>query len=203
MTSALDLPVLKLNKLWTPVSIIPARKAFEDACAGAVTFLKFQEGYPSIFRIDDWMTLEVEDGQDFITTSRMHGLKKIAVPRVCICVTYDKLLAKEQPCTPDNLLKRYGHKDAVTQKPLDRKNFSKEHVTPKSKGGTKDWHNIVPMDRDLNSKRGNKSYRKIGYKKPKILGAPAPKLPIHSMVNTHGWDEWRIFHIPDPPKNIA
>lgn len=196
--NCLELPCLKLNARWQALAIISVRKAMEDAFAGAVTLLRFQEGYPSIFRIEDWISLEVEDGQDFITTSRLHGIKKIAVPRVVICTGYDKLLAKEQPCTPENLLRRYGHKDAVTGKKLKRKNFSKEHVIPKSKGGDKTWGNIVPMDRKKNSKRGNKSYEEAGLPTPKILPAPRPLLPINSMVNTHHWPEWKWCNIPDP-----
>lgn len=194
--SNLDLPVLKLNKNWSPVSTIPVSKAFSDAFAGAVTFLKFQEGYPSIFRIEDWLLMEVEDGQDYITTSKMHGLRRIACPRVCICTSYDKLLAKEQPCTPDNLLKRYGHKDAVTGKRLKRENFSREHVVPRSRGGGGGWENLVPMDRKLNSQRGNKPYDTIGHRRPRVLEPPRPILPINSIVNVHGWPEWDFCHIP-------
>lgn len=196
--SNLDLPCLKLNKLWQPIEIIPVRKAFEDGFAGAVTFLKFQDGYPSIFRVEDWITMEVDDTQDSVTTSRNHQDRKIACPRVCICVTYSKLLAKEQPCTPDNLLKRYGHKDAVTGRKLKRDRFSREHVIARSKGGGGGWDNLVPMDKAENSRRGNRDYSEVGLREPKILPAPRPLLPINSMVNKHGWPEWSIFHVPDP-----
>jgi 5-methylcytosine-specific restriction endonuclease McrA len=197
--SNLELPCLKLNQRWQALEIISVRQAFSDACAGAVTFLKFTpEGYPSIYRLEDWLSMDVEPGQDFITTSKLHGLKQIAVPRVVICTHYNRLLAKEQKCNSDNLYRRYKGKDAVTGKPLPKDKFSREHVRPKSKGGRDGWKNEVPMHRDLNSKRGNKSYRKLGLKKPKVLGEPPPILPIHAMVNTHGWPEWRLFHVADP-----
>lgn len=196
--SNLDLPCLKLNKNWAPIAIISVKKAFEDACAEAVTFMKFTDGYPSIFRIEDWMALEVEDGQDYITTSRLHGLKKIACPRVCICTSYADLLAKEQPCNSDNLHRRYKGKDAVTGKDLPRHKMSREHKIPRSKGGKNGWENEVPMDRELNSRRGNRDYSELGLQEPEILPPPGPLLPIHTMVNKHGWPEWRMFHVPDP-----
>lgn len=194
-TNNLSLPVLKLNSRWQPIDIIDVRKAFEDACAGAVTFLKFHEGYPTPYRIEDWMKMPV-NGDDYITTSRMHGLRRVAIPRVVICTTFNRIISKEQKCNPDNLHRRYGGKDAVTGKPLDRKNMSREHVRPRSKGGKSGWENEVPMDKKLNSKRGNQSYRKLGLKKPKILPAPRPLPPINTLVNRHGFPEWDLFQIP-------
>lgn len=196
--SKLDSEVLKLNKNWSPISVISARQAFSDASAEAVTFLRFTDGYPTPYRIEDWLKIEAEDGEDYVTTSRMHELKRIAIPRVIICTTFNKIITREQPCTPDNLLKRYGHKDAVSGKPLERTNFSREHVKPRSKGGSGGWENLVPMDKRLNSSRGNKSYRSVGLKKPRILAAPRPLLPINSIVNKKGYPEWDPFHIPRP-----
>jgi hypothetical protein len=197
--STLDLPCLKLTKGWVPLDIINARQAFLDAAAGAVTLLKFHEGYPTPYRLDDWLNLPVEDKEDYVGTGgRMHEIKRVAIPRVCIAVNFNRIIAKEQPCTPENLLKRYGHKDAVTGKKLKRDKFSREHVTPKSKGGGGGWDNLVPMDRNENSRRGNRPYEQVGLKKPKILPAPHPLLPINSMVNQHGWPEWDMFGIRRP-----
>ena len=197
----LHLEVLKLNKLWLPIEVISARKAFEDICSGQVLFLQFSDGYPSPTTIGEWMSKDIGSGEDYITISRMHGLQKIAIPRVVITTKYDQFRAKEQPCTPTNLLKRYGNKDAVTNKPLSRERFSREHVTPRSKGGRSGWDNEVPMDKTLNSRRGNKSYRRVGLRKPKILGAPHPLLPINTLVNRNHYPEWRAFCIPEPEEN--
>lgn len=195
---SLSTEVLKCNSRWVAIESIPARKAFEDISAGAVKFLNFEEGYPIPMSLEEWIKLDVPPGSDFVTTSRMHGFKKILIPRVAICVNYGEFRSKEQPCAPDNLLRRYGHKDAVTGKNLDRKNFSREHKIPRSKGGVNGWENEVPMDRELNSKRGNRAYSELGLSEPTILPAPRPLLPINSLVNKHGWPEWRMFHIPDP-----
>lgn len=191
--SQLDSDVLKVNKNWAPVSVINVRKAFEDASAGAVTFLKFHEGNPTIYRLEDWLKIEPEFGEDFIGGS--HG-RRIAVPRVVICTNYDKLIAKEQRLNLKTLARRYNYICAVTGKPLTEEEYSREHVQPRSKGGKSGWDNEVLMDRQKNSKRGNRSYRKMGLRKPEILGAPPPLLPINSIVNRHGYPEWELFKIP-------
>jgi 5-methylcytosine-specific restriction endonuclease McrA len=197
--SVLDNPVLKLNKLWVPIGTTSVRQSFSDAGAGAVTLLRFHEGYPTAYRLEDWLNIPVRDDEEYVGVGGpLHSLKKISVPRVCITVNYDRIIAKEQPCTPHNLHKRYGGKDAVTGQPLPKERLSREHVRPRSKGGKSGWENEVPMDKDLNSKRGNRSYRKLGLRKPKILGAPRPLLPINTLLNTHHYPEWRLFNIPEP-----
>lgn len=194
----LDIPVLKLNKRWIPIETISARTAFEDIFGGRVVFLSFTDGYPTPTSIQDWIKKPLDPDKDYLTTSRLHGLQRIEIPRVVITTRYDKFRSKEQPCTNENLAKRYGHKDAVTNKPLTKERFSREHVKPRSKGGRNGWENEVPMDKELNSRRGNKSYRRIGLRKPKVLGAPHPLLPINTLVNKRGFPEWTLFHIAAP-----
>lgn len=195
--SSLDLPVLKINRLWVPIEAIAARQAFSDISAGAVSFLKFEDGYPKIFSLEEWVTLTPSEGDDFVVTSKMHQLNPIVIPRVAICVNYGEFRAKEVKCNNDNLLKRYGGKDAWGN-PLSRKDASREHVTPQSRGGQDGWENEVPMHRLDNSRRGNRPYEEVGMTAPKILPPPPPMLPINLLVNTRNWPEWAMFHIPNP-----
>lgn len=194
MKSHLSDEVLKVNKNWQPIGVVSVEKAFQDAAAGAVTLMKLEDGYPVAYPFEDWIDIPVLIGEPYV--SLPHG-RKILVPRVSICVNYAKIRAKEMPLNPDNLLRRYGHKDALTGKRLERENFSREHVQPRSKGGSTDWSNIVPMDKKLNSKRGNKAYEAVGLKSPTVLPAPRPLLPINLIRNTQGYPEWKLFHIPD------
>jgi hypothetical protein len=194
--SQLGTECLKVNKLWAPLSVITVRKAFSDAMAGAVTFMRIENDYPIIYTLDDWMKIEAEEGEDHLILGiKNHEQRRIRVPRIVICTRYDQLIAKEQPCNTDNLHRRYKGTDPTTGKPLPRERTSREHVRPRSKGGKSGWDNEVPMDRDLNSRRGNKSYRKVGLRKPVILGAPPKVLPIHTIVNKKGYPEWDYFHI--------
>lgn len=196
--SQLDTDCLKINANWAPIEVITVRQAFSDAAAGAVTLLKFSEGYPVPFRLQDWLKLEVEDGEDYVTTSRLHELKKILVPRVCITTKFNRIIAKEQRCTLQNLARRYKGRCAVTGRKLAPHEFSREHVVPRAKGGHNGWDNEVLMDRQLNSKRGHKDYSEVGLQKPAIAPEPRPLLPINTIVNRHGFPEWDLFQIPRP-----
>lgn len=194
--SQLDTECLKINSNWAPLGVVTVRQAFSDAAAGAVTFLKFSEGYPSPFRLEDWLKLDVQDGEDYVSTSRLHELKKILVPRVCITVNFNRLIAREQKCNLPNLVRRYKGRCAVSGKNLAPDEYSREHVNPRANGGHSGWDNEVLMDRKLNSKRGHKKYEEAGLREPKILPAPKPLLPINQIRNKNGYSEWDLFKIP-------
>lgn len=188
--------VLKVNANWQPIATISARQAFEDAFAGAVHFIKFEEGYPTPIGIDEWIKLPCPNGSDVIRTGMDNT---ILVPRVCIAINFSRIIAKEQRLTTETLAKNYNYTCAVTGRPLTKEQWSREHVRPRSKGGGSGWHNEVLMDKNLNSARGNKSYRKLGLRKPKIKPPPRAKLPFTSITNDEGFQEWKLFNIPDPP----
>lgn len=193
--SHLDSKCLRVSSQWIPLEVTTVRQAFSDIHTGAWKFVHFIDGYPVDLWLEDWLKIEPTDDQDYVTTQRLHEVKRILVPRVEIAMNFARPKPKDQKPTPDNMLRRYGHKDAVTGKPLTRERFSREHKVPRSKGGKNGWDNEVPMDRDLNSKRGNRDYAEVGMKEPKVLGAPPPLLPINSIVNVDGFPEWDLFGI--------
>jgi 5-methylcytosine-specific restriction endonuclease McrA len=196
--SLLETECLKLNKQWVPLGVISVRQAFLDAAAGAVTLLRFYKGYPTPYRWEDWISLPVADKDEFIPTSKNHELRKIAVPRVAICTSFDRIISKEQKLNTRNVARRDKGICAVSGQKLTPDRYSIEHIRPRSKGGQNDWRNVRLMDKRLNSARGNKSYRKLGLRKPKSLPEPRPSLPFHGIVNRNHYPEWRLFQIPEP-----
>lgn len=200
----LNTKVLKLDKNWRPFATTTVKQAFRDAAAGAVTLLRFHEGNPTPYRLEDWKNIEVGDKEEFIVGSgKFHNeTRKISVPRVVICINFDQMIRQKQNLkkkkrapTLKELADHYEHTCAVSGKKLKPEEFSKEHVRPRSKGGKNGWENEVLMDRKLNSLRGNKSYRKIGLKKPKILPAPKETKPVEKIINDQDYKEWDMFGI--------
>jgi len=201
----LETRVLKLDKNWRAFSTCSVRKAFLDAGAGAVTLLRFPEGKPVPYRLEDWINIPVGDKEEFVGAGgKFRGeIRKVAVPRVVICVNFDQFILQKQkfnkrrkkPITVKNVAEVYDETCAVTHRKLKPEEFSIEHVRPRSKGGKHEWENVALMDKKLNSLRGNKSYRKIGLKKPRIL--PAPELRrVEKIINDRGYKEWELFGIP-------
>lgn len=204
--SILYTEVLKLDKNWRPFDTTTVKQAFRDAGAGAVTLLRFHNGFPTPYRLEDWLNIEVKDKEQFISIGgKYHGeIRKIAVPRVVICISFDQVIREKQNVNRrkknlslKELAELYDETCAVSGKKLKPEEYSREHVRPRSKGGKNGPENEVLMDRRLNSLRGNKSYRKLGFRKPKIKPVPFADRPIKKIVNKQGYEEWRMLGIPD------
>lgn len=187
--------VLVVNCHWLVVNVITVQQALSMMIADAATGFDVQGAdffVPT--RWNDWEHLPVREQDDYVSTPR----KKIRVPRVIMAVNFAGVPVKEEKCTPENLLKRYGGKCAVSGVKLTRKTFSREHVVPRSKWkGDKrkrdGWENVVPAHREVNSKRGNKTYKDAGLPEPKVLPAPRPTVFASTVQNVHGFAEWDFF----------
>lgn len=187
--------VLVVNRNWQVINVTTVQGALAMMIADAATGFDVDGDNNFIpTKWEDWHKLPVRESDDHISTPR----QQVRVPRVIMAVNYAGVTRQEKKCTPENLLAHYDYTCALTGKKLNKKNFSREHVVPKSKwkGNKRDrdgWKNIVPACKDINSKRGNRSYKEAGLPEPKIKPAPKPKVFAETVVNHHGFPEWDFF----------
>jgi len=59
--------------------------------------------------------------------------------------------------------------------PYQKGAFTYDHVHPKSKGGSKDWENIVLSCHECNRKKGNKNLEESGMKLRERPCKPSPE----------------------------
>lgn len=187
MSSHLDNEVLKLNNCWQAIETVTVRKAFEDMAAEAATALRFHDGNPTPYRLEDWLHIPIEDKEDFIGLS--HG-RKVAIPRVIIAVNFDRLIVKPPKLTLANLRRRDADTCQLSGRKLRPDEMSREHVVPESHGGKSVWTNIVLADKRLNSLRGNRSYKDAGMQLLRTPVAPRGVNPADRIVNRMGYPEW-------------
>lgn len=184
-----DRRVLVLNGAWVVVGDKTVRQALSDLCCGAFQALDFTDGYMLPTKWEEWVKLPVREGDDVVRTSHA----KIRVPRVLIATAYKKVPVKKKKCNLKNLAERYNGTCQLTGRKLSRKDMSREHVVPQSKGGRDGWENEVLAHRDVNSARGDRPYEEVGMVRPKIL--PAPKAaPFSEIVqNVFNLPEWEMI----------
>jgi 5-methylcytosine-specific restriction endonuclease McrA len=184
----LNQEVLRLNKHWQVIGVCTVRKALEDISAGAVTALRFSEGYPTPYRWEDWIHIPVENGQDAVRTAR----SQVLAPRVVVCVHFNKLIVKPPKLSMKALRKRDNDTCAYTLKKLKPSEMSMEHVVPQSKGGKTHWENIVLAHRDVNSRRGNLPLETVGLQLHVKPHAPRGRQP-HELITEIKHPEWKLF----------
>jgi 5-methylcytosine-specific restriction endonuclease McrA len=179
--------VLVLNRAWQAIGIRTVKEGLLQMAADAATGLDTRTMQP--IKWDDWIKLPVEDEDDFVTTPNL----RIRIPRVIVAVNYAKVPKKRPRLNMGNLRKRYNNTCAITGRMLSIRESSKEHVVPVSRGGRTEWPNVVLAHKDINSKRGNKTYAEAGLSTPRVLPAPR-EIPISETIeNIHNLPEWEMF----------
>ena len=185
----LNYDVLQLNKNWQAIGLITVRQAFEGLFSGSLKALKCDENGIEPLNVNDWILLEVRNGDDCVRTSHM----EIRVPRVVITVRYDKLHILPPKLTLKNLRARDQDRCIYTGKKLRPEQMSIEHIVPTSKNGKHEWNNVALADRDINSWRGNRELKDLGLSPRFVPFAPRGRRPEEWIKNTHNFPEWDFF----------
>ena len=181
--------VLKLNKSWQVIGVMSVADAISDMAAGAVTGLYIEDSELTPLRWREWCNIVVKDGDpDYIQTSKT----KIKMPKVCICVNFNKLIVNAPKLSMKALRERDNDTCIYSGKKLKPSQMSKEHLQPISLGGAvNDWSNIALCDRNLNSERGNMSHEKFGKQPLWKPFAPRGKKPEE--IIQCKYPEWEMF----------
>lgn len=187
--SILDLKkVLVLNSSWVAIGEKTIQQALVDLCCGSHQAIDFSDDYMLPVKWEAWIKLPVREGDDVVRTAH----SEVRVPRVLIATAYKKVPVKRKKKNLRNLAEAYDNTCALTGRKLSRADMSEEHVVPRSKGGRDDWGNVVLAHRDVNSRRGNLPYEKVGLKSPKILPAPREMPFSESVRNVYRLPEWDL-----------
>ncbi len=181
--------VLVLNSCWVVIDVKSVADALTDVAKGAYHALDIQDDYMLPVSWAAWCKLPVREGDDVIHTSSM----QIRIPRVIVAKAFKKVPVKTQKCNMRNLRRLHNDTCAITGRKLKPSEMSREHVVPQSLGGKNGWENEVLAHRDINSKRGNLPYEKIGLQRPTIPPAPREKPASEMIENKFGFREWDLL----------
>ena len=185
--------VLVLNRNWQAINIRTPADAFCQLATNTATALDIELGDDSpVLRPvcwDEWLTLPVRVGDQFVRTAR----GAIRVPTVIVAVNYAKVPKKRPKLSAKNIRERDGHRCQYTGKLLRPDEGSLDHVVPRSRGGADSWENLVWSSKDVNQRKADRLPHEVGLR---LLAIPrAPKeLPVTATLrNAHGLAEWKLF----------
>lgn len=186
----INLPTLVLNKGWTPISIMPVKKAVTKVMSELAQILD-PDTYTT-HSFEEWMFFPVKDGDSFIQTSH----SRVRVPEIIVLSEYDRLPQREVKLTRRNLLIRDNYTCQYSGKRINLDTATMDHVLPRSKGGGSTWENLVMCCLDVNSKKADRTPDEAGLN---LLKKPSkPKWnPIYArfarLASTSIPDSWGKF----------
>ena len=197
--------VLNLNANWQAINIRTVSEAFISMNGGNkdsppakaldISYLQDENGNydfenPSIIPVtwNEWVSLPIREFDLVVNTSR----SKIRVPTVIVSVNYNKMPKKRFKPTRSLLFELQRGICGLTHKKISMKQSNLEHKIPKSLGGKDTFENLMVVDKDINSKRGNKPYSELGLIPLFSHKEPAP-IPVQYSIKKLEVLDWKWF----------
>lgn len=150
MTDVLSKPVLILNRVFQPVQLATAKRAFVLLYGGAAHAID-EEGEEYDF--DLWRTLPIRQDDDALPIIG----SALRVPRVLHLHRYDRMPRATVRLTRRNLMFRDGHQCQYCGKTPALRELNIDHVLPRSRGGADTWENLVTACRVCNLRKGRRT----------------------------------------------
>ena len=156
----LNNPVLVLNRLWQPVNICTARRAF------GLLYL----GHAQVVQPDEQANFSTHDIDSWVSSTRnsrnMELVRTIScsfgIPEIIVLQIFDRLPKKDVKFTRQNIFERDEHTCQYCRNRFEPKELNLDHVVPRDKGGKNSWENIVTSCIRCNTKKGNKLPHQAG-----------------------------------------
>jgi 5-methylcytosine-specific restriction endonuclease McrA len=193
MTTALQQPVLVLNRLWQAVNVCSARRALTLLFAGhAQAVFNAPDGSFRAFSFHEWRDFSRQAPP--ADHEAVHTISiKLRVPRVILLLIYDRMPKKEVKFTRHNIFERDKNTCQYCGQVCDRNDLNLDHVIPRDRGGPTSWENIVCSCIVCNTRKSNRTPQEAGMhlvrrpKRPKWR----PFVQIHLTLHPH--DSWKHF----------
>jgi 5-methylcytosine-specific restriction endonuclease McrA len=187
MTATLELPVLVLNKNWTPVRITTVQSAICKLFEGRAKAI-CPEDY-QVYDFASWAELEVEKDKPFLTTCR----SRMRVPEVIVSCFYGRLPDTKVAFSRENIYRRDKDTCQYCGRKPGRKELTIDHIVPRSRGGISSWTNCVLACIDCNKAKDDRLLSESGMrlKREPIKPTWSPRLVLDQVPNTPA--NWERF----------
>ncbi len=159
VTGVLDEKVLVLNRLYTAVRVVSARRAFTLLCKQIAEVIAVEEGRYVNYDFESWTEVAdlqrqfEPDAHDWIRTPRLH----IAVPKIIRLLGYDRLPQQEVKLNRRNLYARDANRCQYCGQRFPTKELTIDHIMPRVMGGEHSWQNLVCACVKCNARKGGRT----------------------------------------------
>ena len=191
----LSASVLVLNRNYTAVRVVSARRAFSLLYTNSAEVIDAHDEQWDVLDFQAWVDLsrqrkEVPAHQDeFVCTPRFW----ILVLRVIRLVEFDKVPRREVRFSRRNILARDEHQCQYCGKRLPTTRLSLDHVTPKSRGGKSTWTNVVAACNPCNTRKGGRMPWEASMKLRRSPAVPKKNPTLADKVESPAYRIWRLF----------
>ena len=155
----LNQKVLVLNRLYTAIRVISARRAFTMLCKQAAEIIAVEDGQYVNYDLESWTEIaELQrqfepDAHAWVRTPSF----EIAVPKIIRLLGYDRLPRQQVKLNRRNLYARDGSRCQYCGDQFSTKELTIDHVVPRVLGGLHSWTNLVCACVRCNARKGGRT----------------------------------------------
>jgi len=169
--SALESHVLVLNKHYAAIRVVSARRAFCMLFKQIAEIVSIEDGSWQSYDFASWREVSQfraryeREHHEWIRCVRFD----LAVPRIIRLLFYDRLPRRPVKFNRRNIYARDRNLCQYCGRRYPTSELSLDHVVPRSRGGTTDWHNIVCCCVKCNVQKGGRIPSEAGMH---LIGEP-------------------------------
>ena len=162
MTAApvvLNEKVLVLNRFYTAIRVISARRAFTMLCKEVAEIISVEDGQYLTYDLESWTEIAdlqqqfEPDAHAWVRTPRL----RIAVPKIIRLLGYDRLPRQEVKLNRRNLYARDSSHCQYCGRSFPTRELTIDHVVPRVLGGNHSWTNLVCACVRCNARKGGRT----------------------------------------------
>jgi 5-methylcytosine-specific restriction endonuclease McrA len=186
-TDCLALPVLVLNRLFAPIRITTARRAFGLLYLGSASAVD-ERG--ELLEFAEWRVLPIRLGDDALPI--VNGA--VRVPRIVHLRRCARSCPATLRLTRRNLMLRDGSRCQYCGAQPGARELDIDHVLPRSRGGEDSWSNLVTACLACNRRKGHRSPLEAGM--PLLRPPVTPRWSVTMLLLAQAptrYKEWELF----------
>jgi 5-methylcytosine-specific restriction endonuclease McrA len=195
IAAVLDEKVLVLNRLYTAVRVINARRAFVMLVKQAAEVIAVENGQYLNYDFESWIEIarlqrEFEpDAYSWIRTPRL----EIAVPKIIRLFGYDRLPRQEVKLNRRNIYARDSSHCQYCGKHFPTKELTIDHVIPRVQGGEHTWANLVCACVRCNTRKGGRTPAQAHMKLIRRPFRPRRNPAVTLRLGAAKYQSWKAF----------
>lgn len=193
--SALDTKVLVLNRVYTAVRVIDARKAFTMLVKDIAEVVAIENGSYASYTFASWAEAadyqreHEHDEHDWVQTSRF----AIAVPKIVRLLGYDRFPKEHVKLNRRNIYARDGNRCQYCGRHFSTRELTLDHIRPRVQGGDNSWLNLVCACVKCNARKGGRTPEQAGMRLMRLPVKPRRNPAITLRLGSPKYQSWKAF----------
>ncbi|MSR70177.1 MAG: HNH endonuclease [Phycisphaerales bacterium] len=195
VVTGLDSKVLVLNKLYTALRVVNARRAFTLLQREVAEVISVEAGNYVSYDLMSWQDASEyqhaheHEVHDWVTTTRLI----IAVPKIVRLLGYDRFPKVQVKLNRRNIYARDGNQCQYCGAYFSTRELTLDHVLPRVQGGTNSWTNLVCACVKCNARKGGRTPTQARMKLIRAAVKPKRNPAIALRLGSPKYQSWKTF----------